>query len=122
MPADNVNPALKQRGKAFELGKKKGLNTAGFGDAIRNTWKSGIGGKAALIGGGAALTGITAKALMGGSERTASLKIAARLGMDDNDLHVMQKVAALRGESLHRTLLRKAAQESDSFLGSGLRD
>ena len=120
-PVDNVNPALRQRNQAFQLGKKKGLNTAGFGDAIRNTWKSGIGGKAALIGGGAALTGLAANTLMGGSERTASLKLASKLGMDDNDLHVMQKVAALRGETLHKTLLRKAAEESDCFLGSGLR-
>ena len=117
-----VNPQLKARHEAFKKGQAKGVGSAGFGDAIKNTWKKGVGGKAALIGGGALAAGLAGKALFGG-EKTGSLKLAARMGLNEDQFYVMEKAAQLRGISTHAHLLQRAAQmNEDSILGAGLRN
>lgn len=55
-----------------KAGVQKGLNQAGIGQAIKNTWRSGAGGKAALIGGGLLGAGLAGKALFGGQSKTSS--------------------------------------------------
>jgi len=101
----------------------RGKASAGFGDAIKNTWKKGAGGKAALIGGGALAAGLVGNAMFGGQSKTGSLKLASRMGLDEDQFYVMEKAAQLRGVSTHSYLLQRAAQmNEDSILGAGLRN
>ncbi|MEC8306233.1 MAG: hypothetical protein VXZ72_00025 [Chlamydiota bacterium] len=126
-----------------EAGKRKGLAAAGFGDAIKNTWKSGMGGKAALIGGGALTAGLVGKALFGGGDqrKTASYygfddeyefeKFASAsiedlidfLDLDETRLYVMEKAASLHGDSLHEWLVKEAgkAQKIRNFMAQAER-
>ena len=85
-----------------EAGKRKGLAAAGFGDAIKNTWKSGMGGKAALLGGGALTAGLVGKALFGGGQRKTASFVGRWLvpEYDEYDVY-LNKTASHDIEVLH---------------------
>lgn len=123
--------------KGMQAGKAQGIGAAGIGDAIKNTWKSGMKGKAALLGGGALTAGLVGNAVFGGQKtasfvgrwlvpehdeydvylnKTASHDIEVLHGLweelnflGSHDAHVTTKVASLRNVDAFEYFLEKVA-------------
>ena len=82
-------------------------------EGLKNTWKAGGAGKAGIIGGGLLAGGLLGNALLNKNssyqEANPGYALANEVGLDENQLYIMEKAAAIRGVSLYDHLVERLA-------------